>query len=454
MKGGILLLGLVVMVVVVSAAPPPTPPTNLPKAFSDMNMTTANGFTAFAAPAQFWYDENQVGQRVSLDFALFSGYPQNVTSVTRNATTYIIQNELCRTLAQPFAGLFSWLPVAHFNGEVVVDGRLCNEFVFNIPGKGPIILDVLTNRIDGYDIPVRLIAPGSSLNGRVMNNTLTWSTELTIGPVDPSVWEITSDTWTCATEVICPDGPAFAQENVYLFHDANYFVLNNTNVADQLGDVAFVCLDMETNLFEDFQWVSGYVIEWNTTWGEYSYCNYGTCWGGSVDRVGREGSEGVGYLTGQCTNNSNTGSWYALPPYSEELCPEYANGTIGINGTVWYGCGWNIIKKIKTINSTCLRDNGFLNACRADGDFPFPTASKIWEQAFASEDPSNGGCPDIYPYQTGDALRQVPEQEQRSRQLKGKAFGLLEELHDALAALQPHLEANLEQEKNVSIEIA
>jgi len=42
------------------------------------------------------------------------------------------------------------------------------------------------------------------------------------------------------------------------------------------------------------------------------------------------------------------------------------NETLGINGTVWSGCGWRVSKKVKTIDSKCLENHGFYNACSSD----------------------------------------------------------------------------------------
>jgi len=33
-------------------------------------------------------------------------------------------------------------------------------------------------------------------------------------------------------------------------------------------------------------------------------------------------------------------------------------GTIGINDSDWYGCGWNVMRRVKTIDIGCLIDNG------------------------------------------------------------------------------------------------
>ena len=61
-------------------------------------------------------------------------------------------------------------------------------------------------------------------------------------------------------------------------------------------------------------------------------------------------------------------------------------------------CTWRIVEKLKTINGTCLlEEQGMLNSCIAEGDFPFPKTQQILYNAFASSTTSQGGCPDISP---------------------------------------------------------
>lgn len=375
-------------------SPPPTsqPPTT-PKAFYDLKALTSNGLSLELDPTQLWYDEDQQGMRVDTMFVRFPGYPQNISSVARNSTTNFFMNGLCRpTGGYPFEPIFSWVPSSTYRGQVLIGDRLCDEWAADLPKLGPAVLYVLANT-SSPAIPVQVILPAPAVNGDVVNATYLFSEELVVGSVDPEVW----DEWnpTCETPLVCEAGET-VEEKVYLFHSVNDFQLVNTNVADQLGDTIFVCLALETGLFDYFEWVSEYSVMLNSTWGEYAFCNFGQCLDGSVDRVGREASESLGPLTGQCTNNTAIGNWYSLPPYNSSLCSEeYANGTIGINGTEWFGCGWNVLEKVKTINGSCLEGHGFYNACIADGDIPFPSASRIWTQAFASEDPSLGGCPAI-----------------------------------------------------------
>eukprot|EP01102_Stenamoeba_stenopodia_P009548 TRINITY_DN2828_c0_g1_i1.p1 TRINITY_DN2828_c0_g1~~TRINITY_DN2828_c0_g1_i1.p1 ORF type:complete len:447 (-),score=77.83 TRINITY_DN2828_c0_g1_i1:47-1387(-) len=379
--------------VFVGGTPPSGPPTNLPVRFFDPNVTSDFG-TGFFISGPMWYDEIYEGERV--DFTIpFSSYGiWNYTSLANNVSNYFLINEICRTLpgVGSFKSLFSWITYSNYNGQVTIDGRLCNEWLLPVPQLGGnLVLDVLASN---SSVPVRFSAPfkpfTSTENGNI---TYIFSTQFTVEPIDPSVFEIPDN---CYHQLVCPAGPT-VNTSFYLFHSVDDYTLINTNVADLLGDVGFVCQALLGDAFTYFSWISEYEMEVNTTWGQYGFCNFGSCIGGASDRIGKEAPDGVTVQGGQCANNSDIGNWFSLPPFNSSLCPSYANGTVGINGTEWYGCGWNVIKKVKTIDGTCLQKNGFEQACRNDTTFPFPTAQTVWKAAFATEDPNQGGCPEIGP---------------------------------------------------------
>lgn len=388
----LMMVGLVAVVMVLAhgAQADPTMPNNLPTEFSDPNCTTNIGFGLFSGP--WYYSERVQAMYLSCSLPFWPGHVSNWTFVTNANGSYYIADEICRGTegAGAFQSLWAWVPYSQYNGQHEVDGRVVDEWIWEAPGTGLLLLDVLAS---DPNTPVRFIVPFPSFTSDGMvNATYIWSTELTVGPVDPSVFDLPQ---SCFVPYVCEAGPTESFE-LYLFHDANDFALINTNIADLTGDVAFVCLAVELQQFTYFSWLSAYNISMNTTWGQYELCNFGSCFGGSTDRVGHEGPEGVGEDGGQCTSNQGVGNWFSLPPYNESLCPGYGNGPIGINGSEWFGCGWSVNQRIKTINGSCLFDNGFADACRADGNLPYPTATKIWLAAFGSEDPTEGGCPEIY----------------------------------------------------------
>ena len=103
-------------------------------------------------------------------------------------------------------------------------------------------------------------------------------------------------------------------------------------------------------------------------------------------------------LSGQCTPNSDSGSWF-----SHTLGGKCAEGQRPAPGV----CSWRAIERVKTIDLKCLVDDAGMRAsCMADikagGVPPVPfskwiynTSLAVFEGAFASQDPSKGGCPAV-----------------------------------------------------------
>jgi len=62
----------------------------------------------------------------------------------------------------------------------------------------------------------------------------------------------------------------------------------------------FLCTAVVSGGYPYFEWVSQWQIQVNTTWGEYAFCNFGTCIMGDDHLVGREAANGLGEpLAGQ-----------------------------------------------------------------------------------------------------------------------------------------------------------
>lgn len=166
--------------------------------------------------------------------------------------------------------------------------------------------------------------------------------------------------------------------------------LENRNLGDGLGDMGFFCL-MAAN---DSSLVSRWTVSADTSWGQYAYCLYNhyegnVCYGNTGKKVGRESSLGLGagHLQGQCSANTDVGSWYSFP--AEGQCKD--GEAISTNG-----CTWGDAKRVRTVTASCiLQDRGLLKACAAEmGHAPFLRSTAIFEAALASNDPSRGGCPD------------------------------------------------------------
>lgn len=197
---------------------------------------------------------------------------------------------------------------------------------------------------------------------------------------------------------------AWVQFDAYIFHPANVFDIYNEDVADLIGDTAFICADNLANhtSADAYQWVSRYSLQVWTGWGDYAECNRpspseeGVCISKEKYLVGREASFGLKPHAGQCVDNSDVGVWLSLPEAG--MCQNESQ-VIGPEGTG--DCSWRIVQKLKTINGTCLlKQQGMLESCSKETDFPFAKTTAILASAFNSSDPSQGGCPDISPTAT------------------------------------------------------
>jgi len=168
----------------------------------------------------------------------------------------------------------------------------------------------------------------------------------------------------------------------YRFHTEDYS-LDNTNVADGLGDATFVCLAAS---FSNDSLVSLYSVSVNTTWGQYALCNFNVCVAEQHHLVGQEAPSGFTHDGGQCNLTTGLGNWYSLDD-GGKCSPDSPVGTDG--------CTWQELALNKTITASCLTQIGFFNACIADGGPPFLKAASVFEGAFLSDDPSKGGCPAV-----------------------------------------------------------
>jgi len=158
------------------------------------------------------------------------------------------------------------------------------------------------------------------------------------------------------------------------------------------------------NTFGYDSYITLYTVSVNTSWGQYELCNNNSCAGLNHHSVGREASFGVGYLGGQCTSNVGDGNWYSFDVLAH--CP---NGTtVGTNG-----CSWAIQGVHKTISADCLGQNGFFNACIADGGPPYASASQIFLNAFLFNSSIEGGCPDAVDFlPSAEELNTLPKMQE------------------------------------------
>ena len=112
-----------------------------------------------------------------------------------------------------------------------------------------------------------------------------------------------------------------------------------------------------------------------------------TCVGGDPRLVGRKTPSSVGDGESRCADDNPLGFWLSLPKAGH--CP----GQTRPGADAWKtGCSWSVVKR----HHHCWFKHGFLRICNADAfqRKGFARTSRALEAAFASDDPSKGGCAD------------------------------------------------------------
>eukprot|EP01094_Clydonella_sp_ATCC50884_P017389 TRINITY_DN3015_c0_g1_i1.p2 TRINITY_DN3015_c0_g1~~TRINITY_DN3015_c0_g1_i1.p2 ORF type:complete len:442 (-),score=91.68 TRINITY_DN3015_c0_g1_i1:2749-4074(-) len=347
----------------------------------------------------------------------------------------IVVNGVCRNNTAPsFSSIFNWVPYSHFVGNDTVNGVACAEWAIIV---GTVSTSVCVT--DG-DIPLRLRVADEK-TGEV---TLDWFF-IDFVPTTPDIPALPKTCSQEAQDYICPGGSIKDLEMIR-FHSAGDYTLKNKNVADMLGDTAFICMTTDLDMRPGSSWISKFIITTNTSWGQYGFCNNDACMGGNAWSVGREATTGLLAYGGQCQDLTNVGAWYSLREDAEcnDTSAEARRRSIE-EGT----CAWQTKQLVKTIDLSCLANHSFIEHCLNDKGLPFPTATQTLENAFATEDPAQGGCPDIQPMDA--QLRTSPVRHSNgrrpiARQLSDQAPPLATELSMAspLIAMQAHVNWLLE----------
>mmetsp|Transcript_8210 Transcript_8210/g.25421 ORF Transcript_8210/g.25421 Transcript_8210/m.25421 type:complete len:432 (+) Transcript_8210:43-1338(+) len=309
--------------------------------------------------------------------------------ITNGDGQVLVSNTVCRPIPGEFNDWFAFLPYSRYMGETEKLGHQCAEWRLLVPRSShnsvgmDLIMYSYTDPVLG-DVPVQLLqtfnfSDGSSVS---MQNNFHNYKPVQSFPVSFFVFPP-----ECSHDFLCGNG-AIETTNTYRFHPPKEFSLENHNTGDPAGDTAFVCAALLSGTHSYDQWISQFVIELNTTYGQYGLCNGGFCISYNQWQVGRECAYGLKPFGGQCANNSDVGNWYSFPAASH--CED--DGPVGVNN-----CQWRVIRRVKTIDATCLESNDFTAACRKDGGFPYTTASALFVKAFENDDPAENGCPPIYP---------------------------------------------------------
>jgi len=285
---------------------------------------------------------------------------------------------------------FAWLPIARDGGSVTYHGLACQKWSAHIPISGARFVLLVS---EATSVPVYMLT-----NTTYAGGTYVQEAEFTQWTDDES---LLPDIWTNYSEAAfkhpaaCakPADPTPIDTPIYVFHPKDEFNISGQDVGDGTGDVFFVCVDVLTNqatsVDHHYQWISSWTLRHNPQLGQYQNCNGypPQCLGAENYLVGHEAAQGLGSpIGGQCKTNSLTGEWWSLPPGGR--CEGSATPEGGT-------CTWKATRT-KTIDSKCLLDlHGFKAACAADGRAPFAKATKIFLQALAKDEISEGGCPPL-----------------------------------------------------------
>lgn len=391
---------------------------SVPHRFSS-NITFMSGDLGFPSQGSglFAQDADQKAMRVETmrPFDFVEGWVTNMTTLTLANASYDVTGgslPVCRQLAmlrvQRFSDLFSWAAnplLSEYGGQHQVDGRQCSLWHLHAQNQS------MTLCASG-DFPVELnmsIFLKSSTGGRKFNTTYRFG-PLNLGSEVPQF--LFSKPSICGSLApACENGRGLepVQMDAYVFHpglSAADYNLEDQNVADLAGDALFICMDRlrsQTTSFIDHNYslISRYTLQVSPAFGQYGLCNgYPDtqppgpfCAGGDPRLVGKERPGFVGDGEGRCAATSPIGFWLGLPKAGH--CPPGQSPT----KDAWVGgCTWSVQKRIKTIQQTCLlKDHDYLKFCKADfvEKRGFPRSMAALEAAFASEDPSKGGCKDV-----------------------------------------------------------
>jgi hypothetical protein len=301
-----------------------------------------------------------------------------------------------------FQDFFAWLPYATHSGPVIFNGTSCDEWSFAVPSQN-LSLRMLGHAGEPYVTPVHweenVTVPGLGAY-KVKYDFL----EFKPGGAQP-VWKGFNQTEFTSPEP-CPLPPSGAlpkpvSVDMYVFHPVGDFTLASQDVGDPLGDTFFMCVEGLSRGAGRNNSVTHWTVELVPRFGQYQNCQgWGTerkCAGDEHFWVGHEAALAMGYpIAGQCETNDLTGEWYSLPKGGE--CK--GSATPG-DGT----CTWRATH-VKTVDAGCMLDeqHGFAQSCVAEKRAPFAQTARIFTSAFASDEPSKGGCPPL----PGPAAAQAP----------------------------------------------
>jgi len=288
-----------------------------------------------------------------------------------------------------FRDMFAFVASAEDGGNRTFKGRSVHRWFKKL---GPAGFELL---VDSAGLPVQLLTD----NGQGIQSIIEF-TNFTAGCDDSGVWE-GFDEESFRTPLLCPapEGDSVVKTSLYIFHPADDFNIAGQDLGDTTGDTLFTCEDVlsgkPVSVDHAYAWFTKWEVELVPRWGQYQNCNGypAKCQGANNFWVGRETAMYLGpgdAKARQCgPANRLTGMWLSLPE-GGKCSPGHRPGD---GSCTWRG------RPVKTINGSCVLSRGkaFEAACKASARAPFPQPAVLFLEAFASDDPAQGGCHDIMP---------------------------------------------------------
>eukprot|EP00930_Biecheleria_cincta_P003826 TRINITY_DN104737_c0_g1_i1.p1 TRINITY_DN104737_c0_g1~~TRINITY_DN104737_c0_g1_i1.p1 ORF type:complete len:446 (-),score=49.44 TRINITY_DN104737_c0_g1_i1:449-1732(-) len=345
------------------------------------------------SPGHFYYD--RPGERYRIRYlAKTDMYRPNSTQQwdqlcnNHSGTSLTIgsgSNGACVHMGGSYSDLFLWLAYSEKIGQKVLGGRQCDEWSKEV-SMGPAGVIKLSTCLDMQGLPLEL---NTFFSGKFSGNTTYSFFHHNVN--DPGDARFTPS-FACEHYPPPPcQSQGIATLDVFrIWGPPEPLELDSRNTGDVLGDVSFVCTQGDSSFYKS-KMITHWSVRVDTAFGQYALCNYnGTAnhCDGQVKRVGRRSSQmsGGGPVMGQCSSNGDVGSQYSFPRQAK--C--FDGQQLGRD------CAWSSAEPLRTVHARCvMEERGLLDACaREFGHAPFLESARIWEAAFASDDPKLGGCPD------------------------------------------------------------
>lgn len=349
----------------------------------------------------FHYD--RPGQRRRMTYTVVSSYyrpnaTQNQDELAKNvqfgpSSNMTFNSQVCMVFGGPhsYMDMFAWMDVALPQGWKVIEGEACRMWSFKVQTP---YLDIDESACVGTDgIPREVSETFGDISGKFSGHSHYRLTPTSARDPGDAAFEVSQ---ACATNYPVPPCAVdkVSRLDVYrVFGPPEPLLLQDRNAGDVLGDASFVCTQASGASYRS-KLITHWSVNVSESFGQYALCNYdgkdNVCSGppSQLQHVGRRSSQmaGAGPYLGQCSENEDVGSQYSFP--TAAMCPPgVAPGS---------GCAWGGAKPVRTVQASCImEDRGLLDACLRDmGHAPFQEAARVWEAAFASDQPALGGCPD------------------------------------------------------------